>query len=107
MRRPFPGNGVGAEDGDDEEPDPPGAERDGKEDTGTETGRVSGDARWRDGGGCELKPFYEIQELKRNYIDYFYPTLYYYYPNFIGGCYKCFILAAQEKDREVLKIDDK
>lgn len=49
-----------------------------------------------------LRPFYGIQELTANYIDDFLNTLCYFYPDFIGDCYKRFICAAQEKAREFL-----
>lgn len=49
-----------------------------------------------------LCPFYEIQGISQIYIDDFLNTLCYFYPDFIGDCYKLFIGAAQKKAKSFL-----
>ena len=50
-----------------------------------------------------LAPFYEIQGIQESYIDDFLNTLCYFYPDFVGDCYKQFIKAAQKKSHDFLQ----
>lgn len=50
-----------------------------------------------------LRPFYEIQNIQEVYIDDFLNTLCYFYPDFVGDCYKHFIKAAQKKSHDFLQ----
>ena len=50
-----------------------------------------------------LGPFYEIQGIQESYIDDFLNTLCYFYPDFVGDCYKQFIKAAQKKSHDFLQ----
>lgn len=53
-----------------------------------------------------LRPFYGIREISDVYIDDFINTLCYFYPDFVGDCYKSFIHAAQRKAEEFLRSLD-
>ena len=50
-----------------------------------------------------LEPFVLIQEIQDDYIDSFLNTLCYFYPDFIGDYFKCFISALRKESRAYLK----
>lgn len=50
-----------------------------------------------------LEPFVWIQEVSKSYIDDVLNTLCYFYPDFIGGYFKRFIVALQKRSAIVLK----
>lgn len=50
-----------------------------------------------------LEPFARIQEIRDDYIDSFLNTLCYFYPDFIGDYFKCYISALQKQCAGYLK----
>lgn len=50
-----------------------------------------------------LEAFVRIQEIRQDYIDNFLNTLCYFYPDFIGEYFKCYISALQKQCADYLK----
>ena len=50
-----------------------------------------------------LRRFVRIQEIRQDYIDNFLNTLCYFYPDFIGEYFKCYISALQKQCADYLK----
>ena len=51
-----------------------------------------------------LEPFIRIQDVSSAYIDQFLNTLCYFYPDFIGDYFKCYITALQKQCAEYVKL---